>query len=196
MQNLAPLLPNDKNPTKRASKKQIEANRKNGKLGGPKTQLGKGRVRQNAVTHGLLSKAIVVKDFERQSDYDRLLSGLVEHYEPDGPVEFMLVEKIAVAWWRLIRVALAEAGTIIENHTKDERLEKITSLLGLEDLEDKPSQKDLLPYPQDASHLLRYETTFERQFYKAMDQIERMQRTRKGEAVPPPINLNIMTDKD
>jgi len=196
MDNNLTLLTNDKKPKKRVSKKQIEANRKNGKLGGPKTEAGKMRIKKNALAHGLLSKAIVVKDYESKSEFDRLLSELAKYYEPHGPVEMMLVEKIAVAWWRLRRVAIAEAGTIIENHKKDYHFEKLNSMLGLKDLESEPTQKDMLPYPQDAMNLLRYETTFERQFYKALDQIERMQRARRGEVVPPPINLNILTNKE
>jgi hypothetical protein len=46
--------------------------------------------------------------------------------------------------------------------------------------------------PADASDkLLRYEAHLDRHLYRAMDQLERIQRQRKGEAVPPPLNINL-----
>jgi CRISPR/Cas system-associated endonuclease Cas1 len=47
-----------------------------------------------------------------------------------------------------------------------------------------------LPSAEKADRLLRYETHLERQLYRAMDQQERVQRRRMGDAVPPPLNLN------
>ena len=45
--------------------------------------------------------------------------------------------------------------------------------------------------PADATDkLLRYEAHLDRQVYRAMDQLERLQRQRKGENVPPPVNIN------
>ncbi|HQU74659.1 MAG TPA: hypothetical protein PKV71_18865 [Calditrichia bacterium] len=39
--------------------------------------------------------------------------------------------------------------------------------------------------------LLRYETALHRQFFKTLNELERLQRLRKGDAVPPPMDLNI-----
>jgi hypothetical protein len=39
--------------------------------------------------------------------------------------------------------------------------------------------------------LLRYESQLDRELYRAMDQLERLQRQRKGENVPPPLNVNL-----
>ena len=39
--------------------------------------------------------------------------------------------------------------------------------------------------------VVRYETTIERQLYRAVDQLERLQRVRGGEIVPPPINVQL-----
>ena len=38
--------------------------------------------------------------------------------------------------------------------------------------------------------LLRYEAHLDRQLYRAMDQLERLQRQRRGEKVPPPLNID------
>jgi len=46
--------------------------------------------------------------------------------------------------------------------------------------------------PADATDkLLRYEAHLDRQLYRAMDQLERLQRQRRGENVPPPLNINL-----
>jgi len=46
--------------------------------------------------------------------------------------------------------------------------------------------------PALVSHkLLRYEAHLDRQLHRAMDQLERLQRQRKGENVPPPLNVNL-----
>lgn len=46
--------------------------------------------------------------------------------------------------------------------------------------------------PADATDkLLRYEAHLDRQLYRAMDELERLQRRRRGEGVPPPLNINL-----
>jgi len=39
--------------------------------------------------------------------------------------------------------------------------------------------------------ILRYETTLQRQLYRAMSQLERLQRMRQGEAVPAPMVMEV-----
>jgi hypothetical protein len=48
-----------------------------------------------------------------------------------------------------------------------------------------------VPPPEVLDRLLRYETTLERQLYRAMHQLERLQRRRLGEAVPAPAVLEV-----
>ena len=48
-----------------------------------------------------------------------------------------------------------------------------------------------LPAEDATDKLLRYEAHLDRQLYRAMDQLERLQRQRKGEKVPPPLNINL-----
>jgi hypothetical protein len=48
-----------------------------------------------------------------------------------------------------------------------------------------------LPPSDAADKIMRYETHLERQLHRAMDQLERLQRQRRGEAVPPPLNINL-----
>ena len=48
-----------------------------------------------------------------------------------------------------------------------------------------------LPPAEATDKLLRYENHLDRQLYRAMDQLERLQRQRRGENVPPPLNINL-----
>ena len=46
-----------------------------------------------------------------------------------------------------------------------------------------------LPTADATDRLLRYEAHLDRQLYRAMDQLERLQRQRRGETVPLPLNI-------
>jgi hypothetical protein len=48
-----------------------------------------------------------------------------------------------------------------------------------------------LPAPEVLDKIMRYETKLERQMYRAMAQLERIQRMRQGEAVPPPMTMEV-----
>jgi CRISPR/Cas system-associated endonuclease Cas1 len=52
-----------------------------------------------------------------------------------------------------------------------------------------------LPPAHEIDKLLKYEGTIEKQLYRAINQLERLQRMRQGEAIPLPINLNIDSEK-
>lgn len=49
----------------------------------------------------------------------------------------------------------------------------------------------VLPSVEVLDKILRYETKLERQTYRAMSQLERLQRMRQGEAVPPPVTMEV-----
>jgi hypothetical protein len=78
----------------------------------------------------------------------------------------------------------------------DDRLEKISRLKVYEiDREylarDAEARSFSLPPADATDKLLRYEAHLDRQLYRAMDQLERIQRQRRGENVPPPLNINL-----
>ena len=49
----------------------------------------------------------------------------------------------------------------------------------------------VLPSEATLDKILRYETALLRQLHQAMNQLERLQRRRRGEAVPPPLALDV-----
>lgn len=94
------------------------ANRRNAlQSTGPKTPEGKNKVRWNALKHGLLSKEVVLKEGdgkENEQEFIALLESLQEGYTPEGPIEEMLIERIAVSYWRLRRAIRFETGMLRE----------------------------------------------------------------------------------
>jgi len=302
------------------SNKQLEANRKNAQKGGVKTPEGKALVKYNALKHGLLAKEVVVSVGEGTEDpeeFNALFEDLNIQLSPVGTLEEMLVEKIAVAYWRLRRVYKYEVGIIRQKldtttgdfysetdwkerkmHKTEEEIEqeveenregikfwkkdkrslsrmhkegksleeiydweenwdwlhdKVSGFLEDEDMdEDTLSPEELreflnkkkewsdndiwealieicderiahhesetatlekeresnrlklqvvkrlgnVPSREELERLLRYEGAIERQFYKALNQLERVQRLRSGEKIPAPVEVDLDVNKD
>jgi hypothetical protein len=65
----------------------------------------------NALKHGIFSKAVVLKN-ESQDEYNSLLAGLVEYFQPQQAMEEVLVENLSVLIWRHRRLIKAEAAEI------------------------------------------------------------------------------------
>jgi hypothetical protein len=78
---------------------------------GPRTARGKERSKRNAVKHGIFSKIIVLPD-ESKAEFDSLLKGLHEDFQPVGTLEEILVEKLATLLWRNRRFLIAEGAEI------------------------------------------------------------------------------------
>jgi hypothetical protein len=78
---------------------------------GPRTTLGKERSKRNALKHGILSQVPLLKG-ESRAEYDAILNGLRENLQPEGELEELLVEKLALFTWRHRRVIIAETAEI------------------------------------------------------------------------------------
>ncbi|MHC4475255.1 MAG: hypothetical protein ACYTEL_06405 [Planctomycetota bacterium] len=299
------------------SKKQLKANKKNAQKGGVKTDEGKAIVKYNALKHGLLAKEVVITvgdGAESADEFSVLLQDLKTQLAPFGSLEEMLVEKIAVAYWRLRRAYRYEVGLLrneLDNAADDfysnpdwkgkrvktdeeidkeiekakdkikywkkdkvnltrmykqgksledtydweenwyqlydkhrslfssEEQEKIEgpkevreflnkeqdwsdddiwqALIEIcdervehceqqiEDLEKQKPRNRLklqvikklgsIPKKDELDRLLRYEGAIERQFYRAMNQLERLQRLRLGDKVPAPVEVDLNVDR-
>ena len=72
-------------------------------------------MRLNALQHGLLARDVVILDGDGKEDPDEfatLLETLVAASVPERSIEEMLVERIAVCYWRLCRVNRCEMGLL------------------------------------------------------------------------------------
>ena len=78
---------------------------------GPRTAQGKERSKFNARKHGLFSKVVLLKD-ESRAEYDALLNGLIENLQPQGKLEKVLVENLAILLWRKRRLLQVETAEI------------------------------------------------------------------------------------
>ena len=78
---------------------------------GPRTLRGKKRSSKNALKHGIFSKVAVLTS-ESRADYQDLLGGLQDYWQPEGKMEELLVDKLAVLFWRYKRVTQAETAEI------------------------------------------------------------------------------------
>ena len=198
---LVPLKP--KQPL---SLKRREARRKNAlRSTGPRTPQGKNTVLWNALKHGLLAKEIVLPagaGRENAADFHHLLAQLLEHLAPTGILEEILVEKVASCYWRLGRVLRAEVGEIQKamNDAPAARINEleVQRLLHLPSNTSEAEERRwleseracrTLPPAGVLDKILRYETTIEWQLYRALHQLERIQRRSRGEVVPPPVSV-------
>ena len=80
--------------------------------GGPATPGGKKIARWNAARHGIRSPAPVVPGIEAQEDWERHLAGVLESLAPEGHLETVLAERVALLSWRLHRVTRYETESI------------------------------------------------------------------------------------
>ena len=143
---------------------KLAANRRNGqKSKGPKTEEGKSRSRWNALKHGVLSQRLVVLNNNDGQTYTLLLENLRRDLNPWNALEEILVEKIAMAYWRLHIAYGYEAEFARSRHE----------------------------FMIVADRMGRYANTIHRQLLQAMNELERLQRRRNGEAVPAPINVDV-----
>src|SRR5829696_6758753 len=80
--------------------------------GGPATQEGKEVVKWNATRHGIRSPAPVVPGVEKAEDWEEHRDGVLESLQPEGHLELVLAERVALLSWRLHRVTRFETESI------------------------------------------------------------------------------------
>lgn len=100
------------------TQKQIEANCQNAQLStGPKSGTGKAIVSTNAIRHGIFTKDLILTSEigqESEDEYREILNNLIDCLSPCNQMENLLVEKIAVDFWRLRRTIRFETGSITQ----------------------------------------------------------------------------------
>jgi len=98
------------------TEKQIEANRQNALLStGATTDEGKAIIAKNAIKHGIFAKDFIIvhkRYEEKAADYQELLDNLITTFNPQEQMELLLIEKIAMDYWRMRRVLRFETEGI------------------------------------------------------------------------------------
>jgi hypothetical protein len=131
---------------------------------GPQTDFRKERSSRNAIKHGILSKGAFLHG-ESRSQFNALLDGLREDLQPVGTLEHALVEKIAISFLCSGRVLRKQVEAY--------------------------SQLEIYGSSQLMELLLRYETNIDRGLERTLNQLERIQRLRLGQAVPPALKIDV-----
>jgi hypothetical protein len=175
------------------SLRKAESNRRNSqKSTGPKTATGKKTVSRNAVRHGFFSKFLLIQHLdgkESQDEYDDFYAGVLKHYQPDGWLEELWGEKIAVWSWRLRRLIRCESGQIdraLAEHSYELQQTKADDLAEPGYASSSNPEMDamtdhlFLPEKEELEKLLRYEAMINRQLNHAITELERLQARRNG----------------
>jgi hypothetical protein len=148
-----------------SSTAQVLANRQNSLHStGPVTAAGKAVSAQNARSHGLTSKQIVLPG-EDPEEYDTVRASLIRDYAPANETERTLVEEIAAGSWRLARARRHETAILKKLIGSDVDLDTAFATLFVEK-------------PKELARLLRYVTTIERAYYRALNKLEKLQKER------------------
>lgn len=182
--------------------KQKQANIKNANLGGVKTAEGKEITKYNAVKHGVFT--ITISEYETGIHKD-VLEDLISQLEPVGFLETMLVERMALCYLRLYRLAKAEHEfmrsrlhpfQIIKHNPVEEDFQRLTE--HVEKWEYTGYQPRLgIESIRELEHvLLKYDTTIENKLYKALHELQRLRAVREGHAITLPTALDVSIDKN
>src|SRR5207249_6747574 len=67
---------------------------------GPNSLRGKPVSRRSAWKHGILSEIMAIHPFEDQREWATFRDGVSDSLDPEGYLEPLLVERIAIAFWK------------------------------------------------------------------------------------------------
>ena len=156
---------------------------------GPRTAKGKAVTRYNAATHGIYSVTPVVPAFERERDWQAHRARVFEDLQPDGYMQEIIAERIAVKTWRLRRLVRYEREQI-RNRQRNipEHLAVSSFLAGRKvrddeeasiKLIDRWAMDALIPNEKELAILMRWEGRLTRELRLDMLHLEQMQRQRR-----------------
>ncbi len=155
---------------------QIEANRKNAQNStGPKTAAGKATAAQNATKHGLTAQNAVIKG-EDPADFDLHRDEMLDHYDPQGPVETALTHRIITLSWQLKRAP--NLHTAVINYEID-RVQGFASADRDPELILGQSIVRLFANPSTLDRLMLYERRIENSLHKSMNALQNLKTTKK-----------------
>ena len=100
---------------------------------------------------------------------------------------------------RIWKTLIENCGLNVREH--QEKLRELEAELAREKEKNRmglqvKKQLAAVPAKDTLDRLLRYEAAIQRQFYKALTELERLQRLRLGDAVPPPVKISVEVEGD
>ncbi|MGD0999080.1 MAG: hypothetical protein ABSA67_00160 [Candidatus Brocadiia bacterium] len=179
-----------------ASTAQVAANRENALKAGVRTPEGKAISRLNARRHGIFAAALTPEDSEELRVIEE---DLVADLQPAGRVEEMLVETLAMTYLRMQRCARAEAEYHVRTWQEPTVQQDPYAVKELAKRRKRGERVVIFREPefQRMVELIGlYNVRLTNQFLKTLHEIERYQRLRAGENVPPPVVADVTVQVD
>src|SRR5207248_2660906 len=121
---------------------------------GPRTSAGKLASSRNSLKHGLASSQLIMPS-EDPAEFEGLLADLLAEHQAANPTEELLVHQIAQSWWLTQRALRLQNECFTAEGVDQKRL----------------------------SLFLRYQTTHERAFHRALSTLLRLKKDRAREFV-------------
>ena len=169
---------------------------------GPRTKRGKAVSSRNAFKHGIQAGGVVIHGIEKYEEWEALRDGIVESLQPDGVLENMLAERIALCLWKLRRLDRWQAViTRSSIDATDRDLHHARSLAEayrsgslakgkipeVEISENEIMREELariIPPKHNLDLIMRYESHLHRKYIQTLHELEAMQGRRQGAATP------------
>lgn len=165
-----------------SSERRIRASRENGARScGPKTPEGKRRSSLSSLRHGILAQTIVLAE-EDGDAFSKLLRSFETEFVPRTPNEAAMIENLAVARWRLMRVwGLEKEGFSLEIDKFDPAMHApaTRAAMAFRALSDESRTLDLLH---------RYETRYDRLYHRALNQFHKSREKSNLPNEPSPVS--------
>ena len=117
---------------------------------GPTSPEGKATSSGNSLKHGLASGRVIIPG-EDPAAFEALLSDLVNEHAPANETESLLVQQMAQSWWLMQRALRLQNEAFTETRVDTHKL----------------------------ALFLRYQTTHERAFYRALNSLMKLQKERR-----------------
>ena len=154
---------------------------------GPVTPRGKLKSSRNSLKHGLLATAVLLPG-ESRDRFLKLCTDLTTEYGPKSPTEWILLERIVHAQWRLVRLRNYERVAMIQEASAVAQVPEVITEAGVWF---EPCARDTVAFHalhgriRSGSVLQISELRYERQFALAVAQFKN-HRERFESANPSP----------
>jgi len=157
---------------------RAEINRSNARNStGPRSDAGKQRSSQNALSHGLTARTAVLPS-EDPAAYELHCRQFHNEYQPASPTETQLVQELADTSWRLNRIPILEAALLAQDCSPAREQGDTPSPES-----PAPSPRFEVPSPQSLVPALAalglHGHRLSRQFQKTLDQLREIQSDRR-----------------
>jgi hypothetical protein len=173
-------IPKPRTPAQRAAARANGARSK-----GPVTEQGKAASSLNALRHGLAVGTLVLTS-ESRPQFEALLQGYLNEYQPQGQTEEDLVEELAASKWLQHRCWSYQSALM------DLTMDRMEPEIAAEFKEITIAARTALAFLKQADQsvafalLNRYAARHAREWHRALDKLREIQKERTQIATAPP----------